>query len=236
MLKSLRTSDASFAAVLAIAAFSLSCSSSSSSSSTSSSSTRTPAAAPNAALWGDMKSVVSVKELMRYTIDPIADNVFDAVSTVITRDKIVDTEPRTDEDWERVRIGAVTLAEGAYLLKIPRPFAPAGDENNSSGDEAFELSPAQIEAKRQADPVLWNAKIEALRNAGLEVIEIANRKDAKQLWAASDDLDAACENCHLEFWYPGQTALLERLDRHLEELYGHRTGHSAPMGMDRPKK
>jgi hypothetical protein len=231
MLNPVRTSSVRFAAVLGLAAFSLSCSSSSTSSST-----PPPAATSNAALWGDMKSVVSVKELMRYTIDPIADNVFDAVSTVITKDKIVDTEPRTDEDWERVRIGAVTLAEGAYLLKIPRPFAPAGDENNSSGDEAFELSPAQIEAKRQADPVLWNAKIEALRNAGLEVIEIANKKDAKQLWAASDDLDAACENCHLEFWYPGQTALLERLDRHLEELYGRRTGQrSTSMGMERPK-
>ena len=29
-------------------------------------------------------------------------------------------------DWEKIRIGAVTLAEGVYLLKIPRPFAPPG--------------------------------------------------------------------------------------------------------------
>ena len=27
-----------------------------------------------------MKAVVSVKELMRYTIDPISDNIFDAVT------------------------------------------------------------------------------------------------------------------------------------------------------------
>ena len=28
--------------------------------------------------------------------------------------------PRTDKDWEKIRIGAVTLAEGVYLLKIRR--------------------------------------------------------------------------------------------------------------------
>jgi len=39
--------------------------------------------------------------------------------------------PKTDEDWEKVRIGAVTLAEGVYLLKVPRPFAPPGDENTA---------------------------------------------------------------------------------------------------------
>ena len=68
------------------------------------------------------------------------------------------------------------LAEGVYLLKVPRPFAPPGDENNSSGPGPEELSPAQIKAKLEADPVLWNAKIEALRNVGLEVLEILRRR------------------------------------------------------------
>ena len=35
-------------------------------------------------LWGDMKPVVSVKELMRDMLDPLADNMFDAVGPVIT--------------------------------------------------------------------------------------------------------------------------------------------------------
>jgi hypothetical protein len=86
-------------------------------------------------LWGDLKPVVSVKELMRDMIDPASDFVFDAVGTVITKGKRIDKIPKTDADWERIRIGAVTMAEGAYLLKIPRPFAPAGDDNNSAGPE-----------------------------------------------------------------------------------------------------
>jgi hypothetical protein len=170
-------------------------------------------------LWGDLRPVVSVKELMRDMIDPVADNIFDAVSTIVTDKGVVETEPRTDEDWEKVRVGAVTLAEGIYLLKIPRPFAPPGDVNNSTGPDPEELSPDHIRAKLEKDPVLWNAKIEALRNVGLEVLEIVKKKDAQALWNASEDLDEACENCHIEYWYPGERALFQRLDRHLQDLY-----------------
>jgi hypothetical protein len=171
-------------------------------------------------LWGDMKPVVSVKELMRDMIDPIADNIFDAIAIVDTPHGTVQHVPKTDEDWDKIRIGAVTLAEGAYLLKVPRPFAPAGDDKTLSPVEGEELSPAQIRAKLDKDPVLWNAKIEALRNVGLEVMEIVRTKKVDELWDASDNLDAACENCHVAFWYPGEGKLLKGLDNKLEGLFG----------------
>jgi hypothetical protein len=181
-----------------------------------------------AQVWGDLKPVVSVKELMRDMIDPASDFIFDAVSSVSTKKGVVETFPKTDQDWQKVRFGAVTMAEGVYLLKIPRPFTPPGDNNNSEGPEPLEASPAEIKAKLEKDPVLWNAKIEALRNVGLEVIEVVNKKDVNALWQAAEDLDEACENCHLEYWYPGQKALLMKADKQLRGLYG------APNGK-RPK-
>jgi cytochrome c556 len=170
------------------------------------SSTPPPQAAASAPA---MKAVVSVKELMRFTIDPLADNVFDAVTWDITKKGIVETKPKTEEDWEKVKIGAVTLAEAIYLLKVPRPFAPEGDVNNSTGPNPPELSPAQIKAKVDKDPVLWEAKIEALRNAAKEIMQIADRKDADALFEASADVDKACEACHLEYWYPGDRAAVD---------------------------
>jgi hypothetical protein len=184
-------------------------------------------------LWGDLKPVVSVKELMRDMLDPASDYIFDAVKTVVTKNGTEDVLPKTDADWERIRFGAVTLAEGVYLLKIPRPFAPPGDENNSTGPDPEELSPSQIKAKLEADPVLWNAKIEALRNVGLEVLEIVKNKKAEDLWQASDDLDDACETCHIAYWYPGEGKLFKKLDRRLEELYGAPTRPAAPTGRGR---
>ena len=60
---------------------------------------RPPATPAAPALLGDMKAVVSVKELMQNMIDPIADNIFDAVGSDISEKGVVDTAPKTDEDW-----------------------------------------------------------------------------------------------------------------------------------------
>ena len=151
-----------------------------------------------------MKPVVSVKELMRDMLDPASDYIFDAVKIETTKSGTVEKVPKTDADWDRIRIGAVTIAEGVYLLKVPRPFAPPGDENASTGPEPSELSPAQIKAKLEADPVLWNAKIEALRNVGLQVLEIVKKKNTAELWDASYNLDQACESCHLQVLVSGR--------------------------------
>jgi hypothetical protein len=186
----------------------------------------TAAPSSNQALLGDMKAVVSVKELMQYMIDPMADNIFEAVWTDITPKGNVDHRPRTEDDWENVKTAAVSLSEGIYLLKVPRPFAPPGDVNNSTGPTPSELSPTQIKAMVDKDPVTWNAKIEALRNVGREVLDIVNhvgsqpilrldplarmhgrsmgsQKDVDDLFQAAEDLDNACESCHLQYWYPG---------------------------------
>jgi hypothetical protein len=173
----------------------------------------------SAALWGDVKPVVSVKELMKYMIDPVADNIFNAVGSTVTERGTIDVVPRTDEDWEKIQIGAVSLAEGAYLLKIRRPFTPPGDENNSTGPEAVELSPAQISAKVERDPVEWNARIEALRNVALEALDVVKRKDVKELWDVGENLDKACEACHRSYWYPGEGAeFYRKLQTRLEEF------------------
>ena len=80
--------------------------------------------------------------------------------------------------------------------------------------------------------MLWNAKIEALRNVGLQVLDIVKRKDVKELWDAGENLDQACENCHLEYWYPGEKAFLKKLDRRLQELYGVHADRTRKPGMD----
>lgn len=95
----------------------------------------------------------------------------------------VEIAPKTDDDWARVRIGAVVLAESASLLKIPRRTAPPGDLNNSTGPDAPELSPDAIKAKIDADHALWNTHAEGLRAVA-----------ADALLQTGGKLDKACEN------------------------------------------
>jgi hypothetical protein len=174
-----------------------------------------------------MTPVVSVKELMKYMIDPVADNVFNAVGSVTTKEGIVDIEPKTDEDWEKIDVGAVSLAEAAYLLKVKRPFAPPGDLNNSTGPNPVELSPDQITAKVEKDPVEWNARIEAMRNVALSVREVVQKRDVNALWDVSEALDQTCEACHRSYWYPGEdAAFYRRLRERLDDF--SREGATAP--------
>ena len=175
-------------------------------------STPTPA---SAAAQLDMAPVVSVKELMESIIDPVADYVFDAVGTDATAKGVVETKPTTDEDWAKVRQGAVTLAEGMNLLKIPRPVAPPGDKNRSGGASAPELSPEQIQAKIDQDRALWNKRADELRDSAIKVLAIVKAKNVDALFQAGSDIDRACENCHLEYWYPGdKKAVLEDERQH----------------------
>ena len=161
---------------------------------------------------------------MKYMIDPVADNIFGAVGSTVTKRGIVDLEPKTEEDWDKIRVGAVSLAEAAYLLKIRRPFTPPGDENNSTGPDAVELSPAQITAKVERDPVEWNARIEALRNVALEALDVVKRKDVNELWDVGENLDKACEACHRSYWDPGEGAeFYHKLRRRLDELRAQST-------------
>jgi hypothetical protein len=103
-------------------------------------------------LWGDSKPIVSAKELMRDMIDPASDYIFDSVSTKVGPRGRIAKVPKTAEDWDRIRFGAVTLVEGVYLLKIPRPFTPPGDENDSAGPNPSELSQSQILAEAAGRP------------------------------------------------------------------------------------
>jgi hypothetical protein len=232
------------AAAAALAAFALAatvaaCSSSSSSSAPAGiAADQKPAAAAGSAtgaaqpaLWGDMKPIVSVKELMRDMIDPASDLVFDAIAVEKTKSGEIQHEPKTDEDWQRLRTGAVTMGEGIYLLKVPRPFTPPGEENNINGPDREELSAAEILAKVQANPVQWNARIEALRNVSLQVLQIVEKKKTDELWDASDNLDTACENCHVDFWYPYEGEYLKKLDKKLDDLFGDQM---KPMGSRAP--
>ena len=165
--------------------------------------------------WGgDLTPVVSVKEVMHDLIDPLSDNLFDAIGSEVSAKGTRDWAPTTDEEWAKVRVGAVAMAEGVYLLKIPRPIVPPGQENVTEGPDDF--TAAEVKDKIEKDPVLWQAKIEALRNVGREVLEIVKSKDTTALSGAVQDLDNACEGCHLEFWYPRQKERMKKLQQLLE--------------------
>jgi hypothetical protein len=162
-------------------------------------------------LWGTLTPIVSVQELMHDLIEPAAKTLFTSVRVVIDKPHgTVEYGPKTDADWEKIRSAAVTLGEGVYLLKVARPIVPADDRDPR---DATELTPPEILKKLQRDPVLWEARIQAVRNVALQAIDVAKRRDTEELWDVGENLNAACERCHLDYWYPAQRLLLKELEQ-----------------------
>src|SRR6187399_1872100 len=92
-----------------------------------------PAAAVDATL---QVPAATVKDLMLAIIDTNADVVWESVSSVSNEKGIIETRPQTDEDWQKVRRGAVALAEGANMLMIPgRRVARPGEKSETPGVE-----------------------------------------------------------------------------------------------------
>jgi hypothetical protein len=154
----------------------------------------------------DLTPIVSVKELMQNIVDPQADWVFNAVGADISEAGTIETKPTTDEDWEKVQRGALTLAEATNLIKMPRRVAPVDDKPETSERGAPELTPAQIQVKIDADRGLWNRRADELRDQAVKVLAMVKARDSSQLLQAGSDIDRACENCHLDYWYPGDRA------------------------------
>lgn len=156
-----------------------------------------PAAAPAGPV-----PVGTVREVMRAIVDPSADVLFNAVATTISAAGVEDKQPRTDEEWEHVQRGALTLVEAANLLALPRRVAQPHEENTSAVAE--ELTPLQIQAKIEANRESWLKHVMQLQSVAREAWKTTYERDPKGLFEVGEHIEKACESCHMEFWYPDE--------------------------------
>lgn len=153
----------------------------------------------------------TVKDIMDSIVDPNADYLWDAVSTDSTLKGIVEKAPKTDEDWKEVRRHAVSLMEAMNMLQIPgRPVAKPGEK---AADPRVEEPPEVIKTMIDSDRRTWAANANGLYDATALILKAVDAKNVDGILDAGDRIDKACETCHLKYWYPKQTQLLEDLKR-----------------------
>jgi hypothetical protein len=146
--------------------------------------------------------VATVKDLMLGVIDTNADVVWNSVSSVSNEQGIIDTRPQTEEDWMKVRLGAIALAEGANMLMIPgRRVARPGERSETPG---VELEPEEMDELIARDPAAFHKRAADLREAALQVLDAVDRKDADKVFEIGEHIEIACENCHAQYWYPNE--------------------------------
>jgi hypothetical protein len=159
----------------------------------------TPASAAQSA--SSIRPVASIQELMQAEVDTSADGVWNAVATISTEKGVEEHRPQTAEEWEAVRLSAITLIEATNLLMMDGRRVGA-KEFAAEADGA--LDSKQIQVLIDAQRPQFNAFAAALRDAGIVALGKIDAKDPQGLVKAGGAMEAVCEACHLTFWYPNQ--------------------------------
>ena len=115
------------------------------------------------------KPVVGVRELMQSVLNPNANLVWRAVSTVVTTAGIDEVRPQSDDEWVRVRNAAATIAKGGSQLM---------------------LSP------RASDGSRWMKAAQALIDASTAAVRAAEARNADRLFTVGGEMYSACLSCH----------------------------------------
>ncbi|HEX6994319.1 MAG TPA: hypothetical protein VF339_09255 [Gammaproteobacteria bacterium] len=143
----------------------------------------------------EYQPTATLVEVMSEMVMPFAQVVWDAV----VYDETIHG-PDTDEGWQHARDAAVALAETANVLIIPgRPIA-GPDKVAAEG----ELSPQAMEALIAKNRGAWVGHARSLHAVAQQAIDAIDARDAEKLSDVAGALDAVCEGCHMQFWYPEQ--------------------------------
>ena len=161
--------------------------------------------APAATVASAMTPVGTVKEIMKGIVDPSSKEIWDSVGTESGPKGLIERSPKTDEEWAKIEGDALLLAEVANLLKMPgRHVALPEQANQKSQPDAPELTPVQIEEKIAKDRAAWEKKADALAVTALKARAAAKAHDKDGLLNVGEEVDNACESCHLVYWYPDE--------------------------------
>jgi hypothetical protein len=150
----------------------------------------------------EYRPTATIKDLMDAEVDYNADWLWDAVSTEESAQGVVDRRPKTDDDWKEARNHAIALLEASNLLQMPgRAVAKPGEKSENPG---IEEGPEEIKALMDADRASWVNYAHGLYDSTKLLLDAIDKKDADQMLDLGDQLDQACEKCHMHYWYPHQ--------------------------------
>ena len=84
-----------------------------------------------------------------------------------------DLTPRTEEEWKRVEDGAATVVIATNAIMIPAYAREPRDE--------------------------WNKSAQIVLDVALRAKVAAEKKDVSAMSALGEELDTACDACHMKF-------------------------------------
>lgn len=130
-------------------------------------------AAEKALAGAKFNSDLPMTEFMGHFVDPAAFLYWNNSGTVITAEGEKDRYPTTDEGWDVLVTGAITLVEAGNALQLP---------------------------SRAREPVAeWNKYAQMLSERALVAREAAEKHDKAAVFEAGGKLYEVCVACHEKF-------------------------------------
>ncbi|GGY71722.1 hypothetical protein GCM10011613_15730 [Cellvibrio zantedeschiae] len=138
---------------------------------------------------------------MLAVVDPNVDPIWNSIKTTVTSQGVEETRPTTNEDWAALRLHALALREASNLLiiegrQVAHPTA-------STSIHPVELGPDEIQALIAANRPAFIKNAQDLHDAVTLAITAIDAKDVDALESVGGAIEHACEQCHSQFWYPG---------------------------------
>ena len=160
--------------------------------------------APKAAEANSLELQASIQELMQAMVDPAADSVWESVGATITPKGVEERQPRSDEEWQQARNGAIALIESTNLLAMKgRRMVPIGGKMLDEGSDGV-LTADEAQKRLDAQHAMFAQFAIALRESAKKMLVAVDAKDPKAMMDIGSEMDAICESCHMTFWYPDQ--------------------------------
>lgn len=160
-----------------------------------------PAAAPQVP-GPAFKTTATIQDLMVAIVDPVADTLWESVGTELSKDGLVEKQPRTDEEWLAVRRQAITLVESANLLRIPgRAVVVAGGKLEDAHVPGI-LSAEEAQKAISQDQAGFAAEADRFHDTASLALKAIDARSVTGLLEAGSRIQQACESCHVKFWYP----------------------------------
>lgn len=156
-------------------------------------------------------AALTFHEVMKDQIDVNADALWDLTNAAIGDDAAIDPAKLDDAQWAAIAERADKVRDASLLLArmdpvvVARPGVKISDEGVEGGHTA-----AQVQQQIDGNPAAMREMARALADHMDRMGQAARARDAGKTGELAGTLDGVCEDCHLEFWYPSQKALLEQ--------------------------
>jgi hypothetical protein len=143
----------------------------------------------------------TVKQFMEQQINPAGEFAFRSVREVSDDKGERLEQPRTEAEWKNVEAKLMILRDAPKVLTADGlQAAPPGSK---SENPSVESEPGAIQIAIDSNRDDFNRRAYRLQIAADETLLAAKARDPRGMVRMLEQVDRACESCHLRYFYPG---------------------------------